>query len=133
MSTNEGRPVTAREDVRKLWRELRLEVWFLRMILRLFRRRLGTIDSWRRTHGLSLLHYELLRSQGVVCGMWGWADYPRLGESAPIIHTSSYASPAFFLQNYDYVLASTLESIHRMLATEVMEQIELVQNERAKV
>ena len=133
MNTNEGRPITGREDVRKLRQELRLEFWFLRLVLRLFRRRLGVVDSWRRTHGLSLLHCCLLHSQGVMCGLWGWADYPRPNENIPIIHTASYASSVFFTRDYDQGLAQTLGSIHRMLATEIMEQVELVQNERIKL
>lgn len=132
MSMNEGRSATGRQDVQQLVKEFRLEFWLLRLILHLFRRRLGVVDSWRRTHCLSLLHWHLLRSQGTMCGMWGWADYPKPNENLPIIHTASYASSVFFMRDYDSGLTATLTSIHRMLATEIIEQVDLVQDERAK-
>ena len=131
MSTNEGRPVNGRQEVRQLFQDLRMEVWLLRLLLRLFRWRLGDKDSWRRTHAISMLHGELCRSQNVACGMWGWADFS--GGQQPIIHSASYSHDVFKQQNFDSALAQTIGSIHQHLATEAMEQLDLVQDVREQI
>ena len=130
MSTNEGRPVRGKEEMQALQKELWLEVFLLRIVLRLFRRKLGKTDSWKRTHGISFLQWSVFTSQNAMCGMWGWADFPRPGTEVPILHSASYSHVMFHRRNFDVGLGRTLNDVHRQLAPEIMEQLELVQKNR---